>query len=59
MQDYNLVSHTIHVVYVNFVHKWQDVHFKVDSERQIFEKLFMKAPEEIFFFAMSLAHELD
>ena len=24
-----------------FIHKWRDPQFKVDSERQIFEKLFM------------------
>ena len=37
-----LVSHTTYVVCVNFIHKWRDLHFKVDSERQIFfEKLFM------------------
>ena len=38
----NLVSHTTYVVCVNFIHKWRDLQFKVDSERQIFfEKLFM------------------
>ena len=26
---------------VNFIHKWRGLQFKVDSERQIFEKLFM------------------
>ena len=36
-QDYGLASHTTHVVCVNFIHQWQ---FNVDSERQIFEKLF-------------------
>ena len=38
----DLVSHTTHVVCVNFIREWGDIQFKVDSERQIFfEKLFM------------------
>ena len=37
-----LVSHTTHIVCAYFIHEWRDLHFKVDSERQIsFEKLFM------------------
>ena len=37
----DLVSHTIYVVCVNFIHKWRDdLQFKVDSERQIFFKNF-------------------
>ena len=37
----NLVSHTTYVVgCVNFIHKWQDLQFKVDSERQIFWETF-------------------
>ena len=39
-QYYGLASHTIHVVCANFIHEWRDLQFKVDSERQIFEKLF-------------------
>ena len=36
------VSHTIYVLCVLiFIHKRQNLQFKVDSERQIFEKLFM------------------
>ena len=31
-----LASHTTYVVYVNFIHKWRDLEFKVDSEQQIF-----------------------
>ena len=31
-----LVSHTTYVVCVNFIHKWRDLQFKVDSERKIF-----------------------
>ena len=31
----DLVSHTIYVVCVNFIHKLRDLQFKVDSERQI------------------------
>ena len=32
----DLVSHTTCVVCVNFIHKWRDLQFKVDFERQIF-----------------------
>ena len=32
----DVLSHTTYDVYVNFIHKWQDLQFKVDSERQIF-----------------------
>ena len=32
----DLVSHTFYVVYVNYIHKWRDLQFKVVSERQIF-----------------------
>ena len=39
-QDYGLASHTSHDVCVNFIHEWLDLQFNVDSERQIFEKLF-------------------
>ena len=39
-QDYGLTSHITHVEYVNFIRKWQDLQFNVDSEWQIFEKLF-------------------
>ena len=36
----DLVSYTTYVVCVNFLHKWRDLQFKVDSERQIFWELF-------------------
>ena len=36
----DLVSHTIYVVCVNFIHKWRDLQFTVDSERQIFLRNF-------------------
>ena len=39
-QDYDLASCAIYVVWVNFIHKWRDLQFKVDSERQILGKLF-------------------
>ena len=39
-QDYGLDSHTTYVVCVNFIHKWRDLQFKVDSERQILKNLF-------------------
>ena len=32
----DLVSQTTYVVCVNFIHKWRDLQFKDDSERQIF-----------------------
>ena len=32
----DLVSHTTYVVCVNIIHKWGDLQFKVDFERQIF-----------------------
>ena len=35
------VSQTIYVVCVNFIHKWRDLKFEVNSGLQIFEKLFM------------------
>ena len=31
----DLVSHTTYGVCVNFIHKWRDLQFNVDSERQI------------------------
>ena len=31
-----LAPHTTNVVCVNFIHKWRDLQFKVDSEKQIF-----------------------
>ena len=36
----SLVSYTTYVVCVNFIHKWRDLEFKVDSERQIFLRNF-------------------
>ena len=36
----DLVSNTIYVVCVNFIHKWRNLQFKVDSERQIFWETF-------------------
>ena len=32
----DIVSHPTYVVFVNFIHKWRDLQFKVNSERQIF-----------------------
>ena len=31
----NLASHTIHLVYVNFIREWRDLQFKVAFDRQI------------------------
>ena len=36
----DLVSHTTYVVCVNFIYKWRDLQFKVDSERHIFWETF-------------------
>ena len=36
----DLVSHTTFVVCVNFIHKWRDLQFKVDSEQKIFCETF-------------------
>ena len=72
-RDYGLASHqTTHVVCVNFIRERRDLQFNVDSERQIFEKLFSwqfyllseflpeicweEVAEEIFFF---IFHFLD
>ena len=35
-QGYNLTSHTTYVVCVNFIHKRQNLQFKVDSQRKFF-----------------------
>ena len=32
----DLVTHTTYLVCVNFIHKWRNLQFKVDYERQIF-----------------------
>ena len=37
----DLVFHTTYVLCVNFIHKWRDLQFKINSERQFFGKLFM------------------
>ena len=36
----NLVSHITYVVCVNFIHKWRNLQFQVDSEWQIFWETF-------------------
>ena len=36
----DLASHTTYVLCVNFMHKWQDLQFKVDSERLVFWEAF-------------------
>ena len=40
-QDYDIASHTTYIVCFNFIHLWQDLQFKFDSERQTFGKLVM------------------
>ena len=39
-QDYNLAFHSTYVVCVNFIHEYRDLQFKVDYDRQFFEKNF-------------------
>ena len=53
-QDYDLASHTTYVVCVNFIHKWRNLQFKLDSERQICEKLLMAILFTIRIFARNL-----
>ena len=53
-QYYDLPSHTAYVVCINLIHKWQDLQFKVDSERQIFEMLFMTILFALRVFARNL-----
>ena len=36
----DLVPHNTYIVCVNFIHKWLDLQFKVDSERKIFWESF-------------------
>ena len=45
----DLVSRTTYVLCVTFIHKWRDLQFKADSERQILElHCWKKVAEEIF-----------
>ena len=52
-QDYNLAAHTTYVAFVNFIHEWRGLQFNVDTERQIFEKIFML----IFIFSQSICQK--
>ena len=67
-QDYGLASRNTYVVCVKFIHEWLDLQFKIDSERQIIEKLFhgrliysqsfcqesveRKSPKYIYFYSL-------
>ena len=42
-QDYGLTSHTFHVVCVNFIREWRDLHLNVE----FFEKLSIAFPKLI------------
>ena len=63
----NLAFHNTYIVCVNFIDKWRDLHFKVDSERQIFEKHFLAilftlrvfAEEILFIFCSCLGLGLE
>ena len=39
-QDYGLASHTTYVVCITFIRECRDLQLNVNSERQLFEKLF-------------------
>ena len=49
----DLVSHTTYVVRVNFIHKWRDLQFNVDSEWQIFWEIF----HGIFIYSLSFCQK--
>ena len=49
-----LVSHTTCVVCFNFIHKWRDLQFKVDFERQIFWETAMAILFTVRVFARNL-----
>ena len=53
-QDYDLASHTTNAMCVNFVHEWGNLQFKVDSERHVFEKIFMAILFTLRIFARNL-----
>ena len=57
-QDYGLASHDTHVVCVNFIHEQRNLQLKVDSEGQIFEKLFMAILFTLRVFARNLLKEV-
>ena len=50
----DLDSHITYVVCVNFIHKWQDLQFKVDFERQVFIETFYMA---IFIYSQSFCQK--
>ena len=58
-QNYDLISHTTYTVCANFicVYEWLNLQFKVDSERQIFEKLFISILFTLRIFARNLLIE--
>ena len=51
-EDYDIFSHTSYAVCINFMHEWQDLQFKVDFERQIFEN-------DRFFMAIYLLSKIE
>ena len=53
-QDYDLASDSTDVAFVKIIHEWRDLQFKVDSERQIVEKLFMAILFTLKLFARNL-----
>ena len=55
----DLVSHTTYVVYVNFIHKWRDLLFEVDSERQTFWETFRGSFNLLSEWSAKLGHNSD
>ena len=53
-QDYDLASHTSHVVSANFTHEPRNLYFKIDFEQRIFEKLFVAISFALSVFARNL-----
>ena len=53
----NLVSHTTYVVCVSFIHKWRDLQFKLDSERQIVWETFVADLITLTVFARNVLRE--
>ena len=54
----DLVSHTTYVVCVNFIHELRDLQFKIDSEEQISEKLFIAILFYLRIFVKNLSQQI-
>ena len=56
-QDYDLASCVTYVVWVNFIYKWRNLQFKVDSKRQICEMVFKAVLFALRIFAGNLLRD--